>query len=50
LNCYHLVKSGKGRREDGSDRPFLDILREAATDRIAMAMAASMLLLLVIAL
>lgn len=43
LNCYHLVKAGKGRNEDGSDRQFLSLLREAATDRVAGFMAASMM-------
>jgi hypothetical protein len=42
LNCYHLVKAGKGRNEDGSDRAFLSLLREAASDRVALVMAASM--------
>ena len=42
LNCYHLVKAGRGRCEDGSDRPFLSLLREAASDRVAAVMAASM--------
>lgn len=42
LNCYHLVKAGKGRNADGSDREFLGLLRDAATDRVAGAMAVSM--------
>ena len=49
LNCYHLVKAGKGKNADGSEREILVLFKEAATDRVAFLMAASMVLLCFVA-
>jgi hypothetical protein len=49
LNCYHLVKAGKGRKEDGTDIPFFSLLKAAVTDRVALFMAISMVFLAAVA-
>jgi hypothetical protein len=49
LNCYHLVKAGKGRNQDGSDVPFFSLLKDAVADRVAACMALSMLVLAAVA-
>ena len=49
LNCYHLVKAGKGRNEEGIDLPFFSLLKAAAIDRVAAFMGVSMLILAFVA-
>jgi hypothetical protein len=49
LNCYHLVKAGKGRNEEGIDIPFFSLLKAAAIDRVAAFMGVSMLILAFVA-
>jgi len=49
LNCYHLVKAGKGKMEDGTERNFFHLCIDAATDKVALAMAVSMLALSLVA-